>query len=113
MCCNDGINKIYEHLNGTTHFFYKQHQAEISKKQAKSKQNLSSALRLNFCFLKIIRLFHPWYHPKIVGHILKTCMKPSVSVLMKLYDKKNNKKVCIIRTVRILYSSVIKHVHII
>ena len=82
-------------------------------KLAKNKQNLSSALRLNFCFLKIIRLFHPWYHPKIVGHILKTCMKPSVSVLMKLYDKKNNKKVCIIQTVRILYSSVIKHVNII
>ena len=41
------------------------------------------------------------------------CIKPIVSVLMKLYDKKNNKKVCIIQTVRILYSSVIKHVHII
>ena len=39
--------------------------------------------------------------------------KPSEYVLMRLYDKKiNNKKACIIRTVRVFYSSVIKHVHI-
>ena len=41
------------------------------------------------------------------------CKKPSVSALMRLYDKKiNNKKTCVIQIVRIFYSSVIKHVHI-
>ena len=38
--------------------------------------------------------------------------KPSVSVLMKLYDKKINNKKNIIQIVRISYSSVIKYVHI-
>ena len=32
---------------------------------------LSNALRLNFCYLKIIHILHPRYHPKIIGHILK------------------------------------------
>ena len=40
------------------------------------------------------------------------CKKPSECVLVILYDKKNNnKKACIILTVRIFYSSVIKHLH--
>ena len=39
--------------------------------------------------------------------------KPSVPVLMKVYDKKiNDKKACIIQTVRIFYISLIKHAHI-
>ena len=39
------------------------------------------------------------------------CKTPSEPVLMRLYDIKfNNKKACIIQTVRIFYSSVIKHV---
>ena len=39
--------------------------------------------------------------------------KPSDYVLMRLYEEKiSNKKGCIIRTVRIFYSSVNKHVHI-
>ena len=39
--------------------------------------------------------------------------KPRVSVLIKLYVKKLIiKKACIIQTVSIFYSSVIKHVHI-
>ena len=32
---------------------------------------LSNTLRLNFYYLKIIHTLHPWYHPKIIGHILK------------------------------------------
>ena len=28
-------------------------------------------LRLNFCYLKIIHILHPRYHPEIIGHILK------------------------------------------
>ena len=61
----------------------------------KSKQSLSTTLRLNLYFLKIIRFLHPCYHPKWDYMI-----------------KKNNKKACIIQTVRIFYSSVIKHLHI-
>ena len=38
--CNDGINKIYQKLDGTTRFykqhFYKQHQGEIGKKKKKT-----------------------------------------------------------------------------
>ena len=36
---------------------------------------------LNFCYLKIIHILHPRYHPKIIGHILK--------------NKQKNKCVCI------------------
>ena len=39
------------------------------------------------------------------------CKKPSVSVLMRLYDLKNNKKAFIIQFVPIFYSSVIKYLH--
>ena len=34
----------------------------------KIKQMLSNTLRLNFCCLKIIHIFHPRYHPKIIGN---------------------------------------------
>ena len=30
---------------------------------------LNSTVRLNFCYLKIIHILHPGYHPKIIGHI--------------------------------------------
>ena len=36
---------------------------------------LSNTLRLNFCYLKIIHILHPHYHPKIIGHILKNKQK--------------------------------------
>ena len=32
---------------------------------------LSNTLRLNFCYLKIIHILYPRYHPKIIGHMLK------------------------------------------
>ena len=32
---------------------------------------LSNTLRLNFCYLKVIHVLHPRYHPKIIEHILK------------------------------------------
>ena len=51
---------------------YKQRQTEIGKKV---KQMLSNALRLNFCYLKIIHIFHPRYHPKIIGYILTSKQK--------------------------------------
>ena len=60
-----------------TPFFYKQHfykrnQAKIGKKV---KQTLCNTLRLDFCYLKIIQVLHPPYHPKIIGHILKNKQK--------------------------------------
>ena len=39
---------------------------------------LSNTLRLNFCYLKIIHIFHPRYHPKVIGHILKSNQKNKV-----------------------------------
>ena len=39
-------------------------------KLAKIKQMLSNTLGLNFRFLKIIHIFHPCYHPEIIGCIL-------------------------------------------
>ena len=39
-------------------------------KLAKIKQMLSNILRLNNFYLKIIRILHPRYHPKIIGHVL-------------------------------------------
>ena len=44
-------------------------------KLAKIKQRLSNTLRLNFWYLKIIRMFHPRYQPRIIGHILKNKLK--------------------------------------
>ena len=32
---------------------------------------LSNTLRVNFCYLKVIRILHSRYHSKIIGHILK------------------------------------------
>ena len=36
---------------------------------------LSNTLRPNFCYLKVIHILHPRYHPKIMGHILKNKQK--------------------------------------
>ena len=36
---------------------------------------LSNNLRLNFCYLKVIRILHQRYHSKIIGHILKNKQK--------------------------------------
>ena len=52
--------------------FYKQRQAESGKK---INQKLSNTLTLNFFYLKIIRLLHLRYHPKIIGDILKNVQK--------------------------------------
>ena len=70
--CRNGKFKL-----NTRFFFYKQHflkqrQAEIGKK---IKQMQRNSLRLNFCYLKIIHILHRRYHPKIIGHFLKTKQK--------------------------------------
>ena len=44
-------------------------------KLAKTKQMISNDLRLSFCYLKIIHILHPRYHPKIIVHILKNKQK--------------------------------------
>ena len=36
---------------------------------------LSNTLRLRFCYLKIIYILHQRYHPKVIGHILKSKQK--------------------------------------
>ena len=36
---------------------------------------LSNTPRLNFCYLKIIRILHQRYHAKAIGHILKNKQK--------------------------------------
>ena len=48
---------------------------------------LSNTLRLEFCYLKIIRILDPPYHPKIIRHILK--------------NKQKNKGVCIHEIIKI------------
>ena len=48
-------------------------------KLAKNQANLSNILRLNFCYLNIIRFLHPRYHLKTIKDTL--CAKISVSVL--------------------------------
>ena len=50
--------------------FYKQRQAEIGN-QAKAKQHPEAEL----CYLKIIRILHPHYYPKIIGRIFKNVQK--------------------------------------
>ena len=54
----------------------------------KIKQMLSNTRRLNFCYLKIIHIFHPHYHPKIIWHIIK--------------NKQKNKYVCFHEIIRLI-----------
>ena len=49
---------------------------------AKLKQMLSSTLRPNVCYMKIIHILHPHYHPNIIGYKIS---KRSASFLMRLY----------------------------
>ena len=53
---------IKEKMLWLTRFFYK-------KNWQKIKQMLSNTLRLNFYFLKIIRVLHSRYHPGVVWHV--------------------------------------------
>ena len=49
---------------------------------------LSNTFRLNFCYLKIILIVHPCYHPNIIRHILK--------------NKQKNKCVCFHQIIRLI-----------
>ena len=45
---------------------------------------LSNTLSMNFYYLKIVCIFHPSYHPKLIGYILKISKTTSMSVFMRL-----------------------------
>ena len=49
---------------------------------------LSNTLRLNFCYLKCIHIFHSRYHPKVIEYVLK--------------NKPKNKCVCIHEIIRLI-----------
>ena len=55
---------------------------------AKIKQMVSTTLRLDFCYLKIIHILHPRYHPDIKGHFLE--------------NKQKNKCVCTYDIIRLI-----------
>ena len=55
----------------------------------KIKQMLSNNLRLNFCYLKIIHILHPRYHPKIIGHILKKKQKNKCACIHTINHNEN------------------------
>ena len=73
--CNDLIDFIHLHAFFYKQHFYKQHQAEIDKCQAKAKQHLEAELLL---FENV--LLHPRYHPKVIKDIIKNLQKTSTSV---------------------------------
>ena len=43
-----------------------------------------NTLKVNFCFLEIVRFLQPRYHPKIIGDTLKNVLKTNASVLLIL-----------------------------
>ena len=71
--------------------FYQIHAFFISKtfiSNARLKLAKDHTLMLNFCYLKIMHILQPRYHPKIIGNVLKT--------------NQNNKCVCIYQTIRLI-----------
>ena len=58
-------------------FFYKQHiyKQRLDEIGKKIKQLLKQHPEMNFCYLRIIHILHPRYHPNIIGHILKNKQK--------------------------------------
>ena len=56
---------------------------------------LNNTLRLNFCYLKIIHILYPHYHPKITQHTLKNkqknmyvCIHEIIQVILTKMKKK-------------------------
>ena len=56
---------------------------------------LNNTLRLNFCYLKIIHILYPHYHPKITQHTLKNkqknmyvCIHDIIQVILTKMKKK-------------------------
>ena len=80
------ISRRYWHIHG----FFKSNTfiSNARLKLAKSQANAVQHPRLNFCYLKVIQILHQYYHPKVIGHILKT--------------KETNKCVCIHLVIRLI-----------
>ena len=77
------LNRLSLHFRKRyTRFFLSNARLKLTESQANAKQHPEAELLLfEFCYLKIIHIFHQRYHPKVVGHILK--------------NKQKNKCVCI------------------
>ena len=58
---------IYCLIFSILHVTFKRHQNQL--------HTFLYTLRLNVCYLKIIRILHPHYHAKIIGHILQNKQK--------------------------------------
>ena len=75
-----------------TRFFYVSNTfiSNARLKLAEIKQKLGNTLKLNLCYLKIIRSPHPRYHPKTIGDILKM-YKKQVRLTIKMRLKLKNR----------------------
>ena len=51
---------------------------------------VSNTLRLNFCYLKIVYILHPRYHPKLMGHIPKNMQKNKCVCFHETIDHNEN-----------------------
>ena len=58
----------------------------------KTKQTISSTLRLNFCCLKIIHILHGHYHPNVTRHILKNKQRNKYSLDYPINHNQNEDK---------------------
>ena len=71
----------------------------LAKIGKKIKQRLSNTLMLNFCYLKIIHILNPCYHPKLTWDILENIAKNNCFclneiiwlIIMKMRVKMKNK----------------------
>ena len=61
---------------------------------------LSNTPRLNFCYLKVIHILHQYYHPKVIGHILKN--KQTNRVCLHVCQTNEAKCVCIHHIIRLI-----------
>ena len=64
---NPGRKKTQIHAFFISNFFISN---TMLNWQKKIKQILSNAVRLTYCYLKIIEILHARYHPKITGYTL-------------------------------------------
>ena len=65
-------------------------------KLAKIKQMLSNTLWLNFCYLKIIHILYPRYHPKVMDIFYKIIKRTSICVHTVYHNEnqgENEKKI--------------------
>ena len=68
--------------------------SNASLKLAKNQVNAKQHPEAEFCYMKIILILHPRYHPKIIVHILK--------------NKQNDKCVCIHEIIRLIIMKIKK-----